>query len=194
MKLRAPAPEALVRRSADVLTMSNEPRIKESYVNDEAALAPLYMSAFPHEDLMPLVKRLLAEVPDIISLVAVIGEKCVGHILLTPCGVDGANGRIALLGPLGVAPTQQRKGVGGMLVREGLTRIARTSLRQVLVLGDPAYYGRFGFRPEKSILPPYDLPEDWSEAWQSVLLENGGALQGVLRPPGAWLVPSLWAP
>jgi hypothetical protein len=43
---------------------------------------------------------------------------------------------------------------------------------KVLVLGDPAYYGRFGFAKETAIQPPYPLPEAWDGAWQSLVLNQ----------------------
>lgn len=175
--------------------MTDEAKIRDTNADDAAALTALYAATFPNEDLVPLVTRLLAEVPDVLSLVAVVGEHRVGHILLTPCSVDGSVHRVALLGPLAVAPSRQRRGLGGALIAAGLDRLGRTALSRVLVLGDPAYYGRHGFRPERSILPPYELPPAWSDAWQSRDLPSGaGPLAGTLRPPAAWLVRSLWLP
>ena len=43
-------------------------------------------------------------------------------------------------------------------------------MTHVYVLGDPAYYGRSGFIPEPAIAPPYALPEEWRDAWQSLSL------------------------
>jgi len=175
--------------------MSNEPRIRETVAGDEAALTALYKKSFPDEDLTPLMKRLLAEVPDILSLVAMIGEECAGHILFTPCTVEESGHRVALLGPLAVAPPRQGQGLGKMLIRNGFSRLSGTDLPQVLVLGDPAFYGRFGFLPETSIIPPYDLPAAWAAAWQSVTLAEGAMTRaGILRPPAAWLSQSLWLP
>jgi putative acetyltransferase len=174
---------------------TTKPTIRATIAADEPHLQRLYGAAFPEEDLFALVRRLLASEPGVVSLVAAIGEERVGHILFTPCGVGDCQPRVVLLGPLAVAPARQGQGIGGALVREGCRRLGRSDHLKVLVLGDPAYYGRFGFRPETSILPPYDLPADWSDAWQSVTLDDGGkALAGILRPPAAWLSPSLWAP
>jgi putative acetyltransferase len=177
--------------------MVDEAEIRTTIPGDQPDLNALYRAAFPDEDLLPLVDRLIADEPGILSLAATIGDQLVGHILFTPCGVGDGEGErhAALLGPLAVAPSRQRRGVGSALVRDGFNRLRQTALRRVLVLGDPNYYRRFGFLAEKSIVPPYDLPADWSEAWQSVKLEDGMETPaGILRPPAAWLSPSLWAP
>ncbi len=175
--------------------MDNEPEIRATTARDVPHLKALYERAFPDENLAPLVERLLAEVPDILSLVAVNGDQLLGHVLFTPCRVGEGERKVALLAPLAIAPSHQRQGVGSALVREGFNRLCRSGLRQVLVLGDPSYYGRFGFRTETSIVPPYMLPREWSDAWQSAKLdERTEALAGKLRPPAAWLSPALWAP
>lgn len=169
--------------------------IRDTTASDAAALAALYAAAFPDEALGPLVRRLHAEVPDLVSLVAAVGGTVAGHVLFSPSAVEGAGRPVALLGPLAVAPDRQRRGLGGALVRSGFDRLRRTEVGLVLVLGDPAYYARFGFRPERRIRPPYALPAEWAAAWQSVALDGDtGALSGVLRPPAPWLSPSLWAP
>ncbi len=172
-----------------------DPQIRAAIAEDEPHLKALYEAAFPDEQLFPVVARLIVEVPEVLSLAAVVEGQCVGHILFTPCRVDGSVSTVALLGPLAVLPSWQRRGVGSALVREGLSHIARTAMRHVLVLGDPAYYRRFGFKPEDRIHPPYDLPVAWTGAWQSLALEpRRTAIAGTLCPPDPWLTPSLWAP
>jgi predicted N-acetyltransferase YhbS len=52
---------------------------------------------------------------------------------------------VALLGPIGVHPESQRRGIGSALVRAGLGEAGRRGEPAVILLGDPAYYGRFGF-------------------------------------------------
>ena len=51
------------------------------------------------------------------------------------------------LGPVAVLPEFQRRGIGGGLIRGGLAAAERLGTGFVVVLGEPAYYGRFGFRP-----------------------------------------------
>lgn len=169
--------------------------IREGAPGDRAAIEALYPAAFPDEDLLPLVRALLDRAPGVLSLVAVVGQSVAGHGLFTPCGVAGSGERIALLGPLAVAPARQGQGVGSAIVRAGIARLERAGLGHVCVLGDPAYYARFGFAPETRLAPPYPLPEDWRGAWQSLPLGQAGPpRRGRLRVPEPWRRPALWAP
>jgi putative acetyltransferase len=110
------------------------------------------------------------------------------------CGIAGTADRPALLGPLAVAPGWQRRGIGTALVRDGLRRLREIGATQVLVLGDPAYYGRFGFRPESGVIPPGPVPPQWREAWQSLALGDGAVGRGRLDVPPPWRRPELWTP
>lgn len=175
--------------------MTDSIEIRESVLGDLAAISLLYPKAFPDEDLLPLVRELLQESAVTSSLVGIIGSGLVGHILFTKCSVVGSNGEASLLGPLAVAPACQKEGIGSALVRAGLQCLEDAGVSQVYVLGDPAYYGRFGFAPESRVAPPYALPPEWEGAWQSKSL--GCAVTpppGKLSLPGPWLQPALWAP
>ncbi len=70
----------------------------------------------------------------------------VGHIALSPASVGQEKQGWYLLGPLGVLPARQRQGIGSALIREALRCLAASGARGVVLVGDPAYYQRFGFR------------------------------------------------
>lgn len=168
---------------------------RESLPADGAALERLYAAAFPAEDLLPLLRALLSEGPSVLSLVAMDGATLVGHVALTLCGIAGTSGEVALLGPLAVTPERQRQGLGSALVHEGLRRLRSRGVVQVHVLGDPAYYRRFGFRTDAGVAPPYPLPQAWREAWQTLSLRSDAPpLRGRLRVPQPWRRRALWAP
>ncbi len=114
---------------------------------DEAAIRAVHISAFPTADEADLVEALGREGDAIISLVAVRGGEIIGHVLLSRMAVsgDGRGYRALGLAPLAVRPGARREGVGSALVRAALQRTAETGEQLVFVLGDPAYYGRFGF-------------------------------------------------
>jgi len=87
----------------------------------------------------------------------------VGHILFSPVEVDHANGRRLLgLAPMAVDPERQRKGIGSLLVHEGLTRCRAAGFDGVVVLGHAGYYPRFGFVPAQQfgLRCEYDVPAD----------------------------------
>lgn len=170
-------------------------RIRESIPDDSTAIASLYPLAFPDEVLLPLVRNLLEDAVDALSLVAVIDSRIAGNIIFTRCCLDGGTLRAALLAPLAVAPDQQAQGIGSALVRAGLERLREEGIEAVYVLGDPAYYGRFGFSPEDSVRTPCPIPPEWADAWQSQRLRDAPEpSSGTLQVPDVWLDPALWSP
>ncbi len=175
--------------------MTEDPEIRTAAPGDLDEIESLYPEAFPDEDLLPLVRELLEESNATLSLVATAGSSIVGHVIFTGCRVGDRDGRAALLGPLVVAAARRGCGIGSAIVREGLRRLKDRGVRQVFVLGDPAYYGRLDFRPERRVTPPYELPDEWAEAWQSQCLTEAGApMSGELLLPRPWLRPELWLP
>lgn len=163
--------------------------IRESTEEDVPSICELYPQAFPDEDLLPVVTGLLGGEARVLSLVVIIDSIPVGHVVFTYCGP----GNQALLAPLAVSPRFQRQGLGSALVEDGLERMREARIESVFVLGDPAYYSRFGFVTESVIQPPYALPPSWSHAWQSLrLMEPSAGENTNLKLPEVWLNPSLW--
>lgn len=166
--------------------------IRPADAADRDAIETLYPHAFPDEDLLPLLRDLTG-LAGVLAFVAVHDDDVVGHIAFTICGSDQRPADVAMLAPLAVAPHLHRKGIGTALVREGLRHLP-ASVRQVNVLGDPAYYGRFGFRPDRNLQTPYSLPAEWADAWQVLVLQEGvDPLHGVLRVPPPWRHRALWS-
>lgn len=169
--------------------------VRSGRSGDHPQLAALYAAAFPKEDLLPLVDAMLISGDCLASLVAVEGGSVVGHGLLTGCSVPPDTTRLALLGPLAVLPALQRRGIGTALVHEALLQLGAAKVTRIFVLGDPEYYGRFGFAPEREVAPPLPVPPAWRGAWQSVSLPGAGAVRpGTLSLPSPWHDPSLWGP
>jgi len=165
--------------------------LRESTKEDQQSLERIYPAAFPDEDLLPVVRSLLTGSVDVLSLVAEDNGKVVGHVAFTICSVGDVS--VGLLAPLCVDPAQHRQGIGSALVREGFKRLQERAIDKVLVLGDPRYYGRFGFATERAIRPPYPMPEDWADAWQFVSLGTGAdQIEGTLVVPDVWQNPALW--
>lgn len=80
-----------------------------------------------------------------ISLVAEYHDEIVGHVAFSPVTINGQPGRWYGLGPVSVAPLRQRRGVGTALIETGLGHLRKLGAAGCVLLGDPAYYARFGF-------------------------------------------------
>jgi putative acetyltransferase len=98
-----------------------------------------------------LVERLWpgADLLPELSLVAVVSGDLVGHVLCSRATLDG--GPVVGLGPLGVAPEHQGHGVGTALMHAVLGAADALGEAAVFLLGDPAFYARFGFVLTSSI-------------------------------------------
>ena len=89
-----------------------------------------------------------------LSLVAQQGDTLIGHVALSPVSIcDGTPGWFGL-GPLSVLPQHQRRGVGTRLVHEALRTLRECRACGCVVLGDPEYYGRFGFLAAPGLILP----------------------------------------
>jgi putative acetyltransferase len=85
-----------------------------------------------------------------LSLVYEDRGEIIGHIAFSPVLTNGEMQGWYGLGPVAVLPDRQREGIGSALIREGMRLIEEKGAAGVVLVGDPAYYGRFGFvsRPE----------------------------------------------
>jgi len=89
-----------------------------------------------------------------LSLVAVDGDTIVGHVAISPVTISSGAAGWYGLGPISVLPNRQRQGIGSMLMTTALAELRRLGAFGCVVLGDPEYYGRFGFKAH----PGLDLP------------------------------------
>jgi putative acetyltransferase len=115
-----------------------------------------------------------------ISLVAEAEKKVVGHIAFSPVTIsDGSPGWYGL-GPISVVPELQKQGIGKSLMREGLSLLKTLGAKGCVLVGDPGYYERFGFRslPDLFIdgVPPQyflALPFEESKTSGTVVFHEG---------------------
>ena len=120
----------------------------------------LYEAAFGQAAEANLVERLRRDGEVVLALTAE-DDPPVGHIVFSRLTLpESPSVRACALAPLAVSPSHQRQGVGSALVREGLRRLAESGTDLVIVLGEPAYYGGFGFTPAMTdkLATPYDGP------------------------------------
>ena len=80
-----------------------------------------------------------------VSLVAEDESGIIGHIAFSPVTIDGDDLRWYGLGPIAVTPARQCQGIGSALLCEGLAAIRKLGARGCVLVGEPSYYGRFGF-------------------------------------------------
>jgi putative acetyltransferase len=115
---------------------------------DHARVRELQTAAFDQPDEARLVDALRGGVAPLVSLVAEVDGRVLGHVLFSPVSIEGAPDAPACcgLGPVGVRPEAQGHGLGSALIRAGLARAREAGFAACFVLGNPAYYGRFGFR------------------------------------------------
>jgi putative acetyltransferase len=145
---------------------------------DRAAVREVHRLAFGRDDEARLVDALRDEGHARCSLVAEERGRIVGHILFSSLPIVGEGGSAVealALAPVAVVPSHQRRAIGSELVRDGLKACQQAGHRIVVVLGEPAFYGRFGFSARLAL--PLRSPYA-GEAFQALELVPG-ALEGV---------------
>jgi len=107
-----------------------------------------------------IVNAIRASDTTLLSLVATIDGRVVGHILYSPASIGNIRG--AALGPMAVLPEVQRQGIGSRLVEAGNQAVLSQGLPFIVVLGHVGFYPRFGFVPASSfgITCEWDVPDD----------------------------------
>lgn len=146
--------------------------IRETTIADFDAIMEVEKQAFGYDKEAKLVAQLLSDetAKPFVSLLAFDGEEAIGHILFTRayfCGKE-TSPMMHILAPLAVKPVYQRKGIGGMLINEGLRLLQAAGTEIVFVLGHKEYYPKYGFTPYAAhlgYLPPYQMPEENEVYW-----------------------------
>jgi putative acetyltransferase len=156
--------------------------IRPERPEDATAIGALVTAAFRSAPVSgsneaAIVERLRADGGLAISLVAEnLDLAIVGHAAFSPIAIsDGTAGWYAL-GPVSVIPLRQRVGIGAALTEAGLARLRELGGSGCVVLGDPAYYGRFGFTHD----PALACPGPHSEYLQRLVLA-GEPPRGMVR-------------
>lgn len=148
--------------------------------------ADIHRKAFGQEEEADLTRALLGDptARPHYSLLGVVGDQPAGHVLFSSVMVEPESGIVAsILCPLAVVPEHQAKGVGGGLIRDGLDRLRADGCSLVFVLGDPGYYGRFGFAACPAGLDaPFALSPEYQAGWMCQALgDRGRGVRGTVR-------------
>lgn len=126
------------------------------YAVTEAAFRDMEFSDGDEQD---LVDRLRSDGDLTFSLVAEDEDGIIGHIAFSPVTIsDGASDWYGL-GPVSVTPPLQRSGIGTALIERGLADMREIGARGIVLLGNPAYYSRFGFVADPTLRYPGPPPE-----------------------------------
>lgn len=147
--------------------------IRDEQPGDIDAIRTLVSSAFATDAEARLIEKLRAANRLTISLAAVSSSRIIGHIAFSPVAAAIGASSIGLgLAPLSVVETERRRGVGAALVQAGLDRCRETEIPFVVVLGEPGYYERFGFRAAEA----FGLYDSYGggAAFQVLELREGG--------------------
>lgn len=144
-------------------------RIRPEAPGDAAAIAAVSIAAFAFAEHSGgneqfIVDALRRNGQLVVSLVAEDDRGIViGHVAVSPVSIsDGTRGWYGL-GPLSVVPVYQGHGIGSALVKAALATLRRMAAGGCVLVGDPAYYARFGFRTEPGLAYP-GLPAEYFQA------------------------------
>jgi len=125
--------------------------IRNEMASDIEAIAEVTIAAFRNLSVSNqteqfIIKALRAANALTISLVAEIDGRVVGHIAFAPVTISDGSLNWYGLGPVSVLPEYQKKGIGKSLIQKGLSLLKGIGGQGCILVGDPNYYKRFGFR------------------------------------------------
>ncbi|EEL33562.1 N-acetyltransferase [Bacillus toyonensis] len=144
--------------------------VKKAFLNEE-------FSDKKEHELVKRIRECDAFIPEL-SIVAV-DKEIVGHIMLSKITIEqgGTTVDSLALAPVSIAPSHQKKGIGGKLITAALEKAKELGYGSVVVLGHPEYYPKFGFEraSQWNIKAPFEVPDEVFMVME--LREN--TLQGV---------------
>jgi putative acetyltransferase len=139
--------------------------IRNEQASDADAIFALTKAAFEHHHISNhteqyIVNALRAAGALTVSLVAEVDGRIAGHIAFSPVTISDGSPNWYGIGPVSVLPEYQKQGIGKSLMREGLTTVKRIGAEGCVLVGDPNYYERFGFK-SMSELTHEGVPQEY---------------------------------
>jgi len=138
--------------------------IREEHRQDIERIRGVNKRAFGQAQEADLVDKLRQNCDNLLSLVAVMRNQIVGHILFSPAAIEsrGRTSQGMALAPMAVLPEYQRQGIGSEPVRTGIKKLKNWQCPFIMVLGHAEYYTRFGFEPASryGIRSEWEVPAD----------------------------------
>ena len=141
--------------------------IRKETESDIKAISDVTIAAFKnhpisHQTEHFIIDALRATNALTVSMVAEIDGRVVGHIAFSPVSLSDGSENWYGLGPISVLPECQKQGIGKSLIYEGLKHLKMLEAKGCILVGDPNYYERFGFKsllelthegvPQKNVL------------------------------------------
>ncbi|WP_229640143.1 GNAT family N-acetyltransferase [Waterburya agarophytonicola] len=151
-------------RSLDKDNQNIKIRLEEA--QDYSNIFQLNSLAFGQENEAELIEKIRKSdryIPEL-SLVAELDSKIVGHIIFSYIDlVDRETTLVLALAPIAVLPEYQNRGIGSLLITTGLEIAEKIQIPMVIVLGNPKFYNRFGFKPaiNYGIKSPFDVGDEY---------------------------------
>lgn len=154
-------------------------RIREEEPQDITVIRDVNIRAFSQTQEADVVDKLRLKCGDLLSLVAMMQDQVVGHILFSPATIESGTRTVYGMGlaPMAVLPEYQRQGIGSELIRAGIARLKSRQCPFIIVLGHADYYPRFGFEPASrhGIRSEWEVPD---EAFM-ILVINESKMHGI---------------
>jgi putative acetyltransferase len=131
-------------------TQSQPVTLTRNCVGREAEIAGVVQAAFAQhygsgDGEVALMSALRTDGDVVVEMAAEADGEILGHVMFSRMVADPAACRLAALAPVAVRIDRQNQGTGDALIRAGLAACREIGIDAVIVLGDPEYYGRFGF-------------------------------------------------
>jgi putative acetyltransferase len=125
--------------------------IRNEENSDAEAISEITIAAFTNHPYSQnteqfIIKALRAANALTVSLVAVVEGRVVGHIAFSPVSISDQSSDWYGVGPVSVQPHYQKQGIGKALIQEGLSELRSRGAKGCMLVGDPDFYKRFGFR------------------------------------------------
>ena len=160
--------------------------IRPERAEDAAAIADVTTAAFTNAGHgnggeAGIIQRLREQGDLALSLVAENEARIVGHVALSPVTISDGSTDWYGLGPISVWPDAQGTGIGFRLMQRTIADMRARHARGIVLLGDPAFYHRFGFEHDAALVYPGPL----SEYFQRLIL-SGPAPRGVVTYASAF--------
>lgn len=173
-------------------------QIRESTTQDHNSIREVHLNAFGQYEgptVAQLADALLSDetAQPILALVAEDDGEVVGSVIFSSVTITGHEGVSAyILAPLAVRNERQGQGIGTELINSGLKILNDSGAELVLVLGDPRYYSRSGFKAEHNLEPPYKLA--YPEAWMAKEIRQGvlETAEGLVKCASSLASPEHW--